>query len=250
MLMNLEVLRKVGLSAGEVTVYQALLALGSSSMNAIQEKTGISRRNIYDILAKLIEKGLATYTLEKGKKTFQLTHPNKITSYVEEKKQALTKIEEEMAPKLPILIKRFQASKSDIRAEVFRGNESIKALLEEALEYKKNYWLGGNCGLDQFFPYWWKHYDEKRIKKKVFWYDLADYGLFLSDYEKKKLFAEKYYELRFLPKDISSPMVIFMFGNKVAQILWSKQSFAFVLESKEVSSSFMNYFKHFWNKAN
>ena len=85
--------------------------------------------------------------------------------------------------------------------------------------------------------------------KKVFWYDLADYGLYLSKYEKEKLYAEQYYELRFLPKDLSSPLVIFIFGNKVTQILWGKQSFAFVLESKEIKESFMKYFKYFWERA-
>ena len=41
-------------------------------------------------------------------------------------------------------------------------------------------------------------------------------------------------------------MVIIIFGNKVAQVLWSKQSFAFVLESAELKESFMKYFHYFW----
>lgn len=41
-------------------------------------------------------------------------------------------------------------------------------------------------------------------------------------------------------------MVIIIFGNKVGQVLWSNQSFAFVLESKEIKESFMKYFKYFW----
>jgi predicted DNA-binding transcriptional regulator len=247
--MELEFLRKIGLTEGEIKVYSAVLELGISSLNKIHEKTAIERRNIYDILNKLIEKGLVSYTIEKGKKTFQITHPNKILGYLEDKKIEIEDVEKEITPKIPNLIKLFEESKTEIRAEVFRGNEAIKALLEEALNYKENFWLGGNCGLDKYFTYWWKHYDEKRIKKKVFWYDLADYGLYLSKYEKEKLYAEQYYELRFLPKDLSSPLVIFIFGNKVTQILWGKQSFAFVLESKEIKESFMKYFKYFWERA-
>ena len=53
--MTLEILRKIGLSEGEIKVYNALLDLGTSSLNQIHEKTGIERRNIYDILNKLIE---------------------------------------------------------------------------------------------------------------------------------------------------------------------------------------------------
>ena len=83
---NLENLKELGLSEGQISVYSAVLELGISTINKIQEKTGIERRNIYDILNKLIEKGLISYTLEKGKRTYQCTHPNKIR---EEIKQTL-----------------------------------------------------------------------------------------------------------------------------------------------------------------
>jgi len=43
-------------------------------------------------------------------------------------------------------------------------------------------------------------------------------------------------------------MVILIFGNKIAQILWSEQSFAFVLESAEIKESFMKYFHYFRKK--
>lgn len=247
--MELEYLKKIGLARGEIKVYSAVLEIGISTLNKIQEKTGIERRNIYDILNKLIKKGLVTYTIEKGKRTYQTTHPNRIIGYLQDQKKQIETTENEIKPHLPQLIKLFEQTKPEIRAEVFRGKEAIKSLLEEALNYKKNYWMGGNCGLDRFFPYWWKHYDERRIKKKVFWYDLADYDLYLSEYEKAKLFKERYYELRFLPKEMSSPMVILIFGNKVAQILWGTQPFAFVLESKEISYSFMKYFNYFWRKS-
>ena len=67
--MDLNQLKELGLSKGQISVYSAVLELGISSLNKIQEKTGIERRNIYDILNKLIEKGLISYTVEKGKRT-------------------------------------------------------------------------------------------------------------------------------------------------------------------------------------
>jgi len=54
--MNLEILRKIGLSEGEIKVYNALLEIGVTSINNIHKKVGVDRRNIYDILNKLIEK--------------------------------------------------------------------------------------------------------------------------------------------------------------------------------------------------
>ncbi|MEK6961170.1 MAG: helix-turn-helix domain-containing protein [Nanoarchaeota archaeon] len=246
--MDLDSLRKVGLSDGEVKVYSAVLESGLASLNNVHEKTGIERRNIYDIINKLVEKGLVAYTVENGKKRFQITHPRKIMDYLEEKKKIIERMEQEIQPQISDLTRIFNSAKGHIRAEVYRGNESIKALLEEGLDHKENYWIGGNKGLDRYFPVWWAHFDKRRINKKVFWYDLADQGLVLSG-AKPGLDDKRFYELRFLPKALASPMVILVFGDKVAQILWSDQSFAFVIESKEISLSFMKYFQYFWDRA-
>jgi len=247
--MDLSYLKSIGLSEGEVKVYSALLEIGISSLHTIQEKTGIDRRNIYDILNKLIEKGLVSYTIEKGKRTYQITHPSKIVDFLDQQKQQIQEHKKVIEEKLPDLLSIFQEKKFNIRAETFRGNEAIKALLTEALEYKHIYFIGGNSGVEQTnLKYWFAHWMEKRAEKKHYFYDLVDYGKKLeginpNDIKKHK---EQYYKYCSLPKNLSSPLVILIFGDKVAQILWSEQSFAFVLESKEIRESFMKYFHHFW----
>jgi sugar-specific transcriptional regulator TrmB len=243
--MKLESMKELGLSQGQISVYQAVLELGMSSLNGIQEKTGIERRNIYDILNKLIEKGLVTYTLEKGRRTYQCTHPNKIKEEITRKQKAL----EELEGNIPNLIDVFNESKPKIRAEVFRGNEAIKALLNEALEFKKTFWIGGNSGVEQYkLRYWFKKWMQRRVEMKRLMYDLVDYGTFLEDFRPEDIAKHKkeFYKYCTLPKELRSPMVILIFGNKVAQILWSDQPFAFVIESKEVKESFMRYFNYFW----
>ncbi len=91
---------------------------------------------------------------------------------------------------------------------------------------------------------------QKRIEKKHVMYDLVDYGKYLSGLKPKNIKKHKkeYYKYCQLPKELNSPMVIIIFGNKVAQVLWKKQSFAFVLESKEIKESFMKYFYYFWKE--
>ena len=99
--MDTSALKTIGLSAGEIKVYNAVLELGISSLQKIHDKVGIDRRNIYDILNKLIEKGLISYTIEKGKKTFQITHPKKNLKKQEEKKQTIEEQEKENIQVLP-----------------------------------------------------------------------------------------------------------------------------------------------------
>jgi len=243
--MKLENMKELGLSQGQISVYRAVLELGISSINRIQEKTGIERRNIYDILNKLIEKGLVSYTIEKGKRTYQCTHPNNIKEEIRRKQSAL----EELESTIPSLIDVFNESRPSIRAEVFRGNESIKALLNEALDFKTTYWIGGNSGIEHFkLRHWFKKWMQRRVEKKRLMYDLVDYGTFLEDLSPEDIqrHKEQLYKYCALPKELRSPMVILIFGNKVAQILWSEQPFAFVIESREVKESFMRYFNYFW----
>ena len=243
--MNLEFLKELDLSDGQIRVYGAVLELGISTLQKIQEKTGIERRNIYDILNKLIEKGLVSYTVEKGKRTYQCTHPQKIYEEIKRKQKVLSQLEQE----IPQMTALFNISKPEIRAEIFRGNEAIKALLDEALEHKASYWIGGNSGIeDTPLKNWFSHWMQKRIEKKHVMYDLVDYGTHLRGLAPKDITKHKkeYYKYCQLPKQLQSPMVIIIFGNKVAQILWKKQSFAFVLESADIKESFMKYFHYFW----
>ncbi len=247
--MDLRELKELNFTSGQIAVYMAVLELGTAGINNIQEKTGLVRRTIYDVLKKLIDKGFISYVNEKKLRKYQCTHPRNLQEAIEQKQKTLN----ELHNKLPQINDLFTYSKPKIKAEVYRGNEAMKALLNEALEYDASYWIGGNCGVEQcseemrlFFKRWTK----KRVELKKFMFDLVDYGTHLEDFKPGDIKNHKknFYKYCSLPKNLQSPMVIIMFGNKVAQVLWSKQSFAFVLESKEVSESFMKYFHYFWKE--
>ncbi|HLD04323.1 MAG TPA: helix-turn-helix domain-containing protein [Candidatus Nanoarchaeia archaeon] len=246
--MNLGNLKELGLSDGQIAVYSATLELGTSTLNSIHEKTGIERRNIYDILNKLIERGFISYTLENGKRTYQCTSPNNIIEEIKRKKTALDTLEKETSQ----ITNMFNLSKPNIRAEVYRGNEALKALLEEILNYKESFWIGGNSSVyNTNLKVWFNHWMARRVEKKHMMYDLVDHGTWLEGLKPGDKTAHKksHYQYCALPKNLASPLIIIIFGNKVTQILWSKQPFAFVLESEEIKESFMKYFHYFWKKA-
>ena len=111
MLMNLPFLTSIGLSQGEAKVYGALLEIGVCSLQSIHEKTAIDRRNIYDIINKLVEKGLVSYTVEKGRKKFQITHPNKLLDFIDCQKDVIKEREGEVRQHLPNLISLFSQKK-------------------------------------------------------------------------------------------------------------------------------------------
>ena len=236
-------LRKIGLSEGEIKVYMALLNLGASPVNKIHEKTGIERRNIYDILNKLIERGLVSYITENKRKSYGISHPNKIIGYIEEKKHDLEKSKQEVSKDIPPLIEKFNSKKAEISAEVYRGEEGIKAVWEDMLSHKRIDWIGSGRYVPRKFPNFFANWNERRTKKKVKMFNLMRYEL---RKETKPLSLEK---LKFLPKEFSvNPTVVCVYGNKVVNFLYGENLFAFLIESKELADNYREYHKYLWNK--
>ncbi len=245
--MELSELRELNFTEGQIKVYTAILELGIASIQKIQEKTALERRAIYDILNKLIEKGFVTYTKENASQKYQCTHPRNLKEAIETKQKTLQNLHQ----KLPQIGDLFNFNRPAIRAEVYRGNEAMKSLLNEALDSDATYWIGGNSGIEtcsQEMQLWFKRWTKKRVELGKFMYDLVDVGTYLEEFKPDDLVTHKKYLYKYcaLPKDLQSPMVIILFEKKVAQVLWSKQSFAFVIESDEIHKSFMKYFHYFW----
>jgi len=240
----IEVLRKIGLSEGEIKVYSALLILGASPVNKIHEKTGIERRNIYDILNKLIERGLINYITDNKKRYFQLSHPNKIIGYIEEKKHNLENTKKEIEKEIPLLIDKFNLKKQKISAEIYRGAEGIKAVWEDMLNYKELYWIGSGRYVPKEFPHFFASWNRRRIKLRVKLFNLLRHEM----RKEVKKFPFEY--MKFLPKEFSGdPTVIAVYGNKVVNFLFGKELFAFSIESKELADNYRLYHKYLWENV-
>lgn len=239
--MEIKELQILGLSQGEIKVYTAILNIGISSMNEIHEKTGLERRTVYDIVNKLIDKGLITYTIEKGKRTYQVAPPNKLKEEINQRKSELEKLQNV----LPSIEDIYKSTKPKINLEVFRGKEGIKSLFEHMLNYKKNYFIGGGYYIMDLLPHYWPQYNERRIKKGVHWYSLS-----LYETKKRKIPETRLLDLKYLPKELSvNPSVVFIFGDKIANVLWGEEWFAFMIESKEIANSYRKYFNYLWKTA-
>ena len=244
--MELTNLTELGLTDGQIRVYSAILELGNPNLNSIHEKTGIERRNIYDILNKLIEKALISYIDDNKSRKYRCTPTSKIMQEIRDKESRLKNLELE----LPSIAKIMESTKSEVNAQIYRGNEGFKNLFEEMLEYKESYWLGGNSfenytAFSESFFAWFENWMHRRLVKKHVMFDLVSHGTNLRGL--KSTTKQAYYHYKQLPKDMYIPIVICIFGDKVAQISWSEK-FAFVMQSKMMKDGFMKYFNYFWKK--
>lgn len=242
--MDLDILRKIGLSEGEVKVYKALLEIGATSINHIHKRVGMDRRNIYDILNKLIERGLVSYTEENGKRNFRISNPDKIISYIDEKKSSLDAIKGEVSKIMPSMQDMFRSKEEELFTEIFKGPEGIKAVWDDMLNYDNIYWIGSGMYVPDRFPAFFEDWDKRRKQRKVGTYHLFRYEK--RPFASKKIFPNR----KFLPKEFSgAPTVTVIYENKVVQFLYGENIFAFVIQSKELAENYKKYHKYLWDKV-
>jgi sugar-specific transcriptional regulator TrmB len=247
--MNLDILKKIGLSDGEVKVYNALLEIGVTSINNIHEKVGIDRRNIYDILNKLIERGLVSYFEKNNKRVFKVSNPDKLLSYIEEKKSSLDEIKNEVNKIMPAMQQVFNSEKKELSAEIFKGPEGMKAVWDDLLNYDAIYWIGSGMYVPLGYPAFWDDWNARRMEKGV-----GSYHLFRDDKReavasRKGFDKNKISNWKFLPPEFSgNPTVTVAYGDKVAQMLLGEQINVFVIQSKELSENYKQYHKFLWDK--
>jgi sugar-specific transcriptional regulator TrmB len=243
--MEFEELKELGLNKGETKVYSTLVSSGAARVNKIHEATGIERRNIYDILNKLIEKGLVSYINENGTRLYNVGTPEKIMNYILEKETKLEEIKKEAETIIPELNKALSARREEIYAEIYRGGEGMKTVFEDSLNYPEIYWIGGGRYMPKMFPTWTANWTRKRIKRKVQVYYLARHELRA---EVPKPYG--YEKMKFLPEEFSkSPIVIGIYGDKVTNYLFGKTIIATVTKSKELAESYKAYHKYLWDNV-
>jgi len=229
-----EILKKTGLTEKESAVYLCLLENKSISAGEISKKTNIHRRNIYDILNRLIEKGFASFIIENNVRIFQAVNPKKILDILEEQKN-------EFEEKLPMLEKIYNTTKELEEIRVFKGRQGLKNIFQDQLEDNKEILIiGATNKAWEILPFYFKWYDKTRLKKKI-----RIKAIFDENPRKKIKFAD----IRFFPQKYRNPLAINIYKNKVSLILWKKEPLAIVIKNKEIYESYKKYFEFNWKKA-
>ncbi len=138
--MYAEIFQEVGLTPNEAKVYQTLIEIGESSAGEISVKGKIHRRNVYDTINRLIEKGLVFQILTKGENIYQAVDPAKFLEIIKEKENRFKKI-------LPELQQQFLAKPSYQEAYLYRGVEGFKNYLRDILRLQQDVYFIGAKGL-------------------------------------------------------------------------------------------------------
>ncbi len=242
--MNEKIFSDLGLTKNETKVYLTLLKTGSSLAGEITESSGVHRRNVYDVVERLIEKGLVSYVVTDNKKWFTPVNPKRFLDLIEEKKQALDDEKKEFAKMIPQLTSMAKMQKKQ-EVKFFKGVEGLKTVYEDILAAGKNYYgFGPGDEVEDVLKHYFKHFIEKRrhksIHKKMI-YPLSAKGKY---YTKTPLT-----DVRYIPDKYISHAALRIYDDKAVIILFSEMPLAIQIKNKEIADGYKKYFEMMWNAA-
>jgi HTH-type transcriptional regulator, sugar sensing transcriptional regulator len=240
-----QVLDKIGLTNGEIKVYLALLELGDTTTGKIISHSKLSSGKIYEILDRLIEKGLATYIIKEKTKYFQATNPKKILEYHESRKQDLQKQEKEIKSVLPSIIERYEATREESETIVYKGVQGLKTVLFDTLDSlnKEDEWLamGVRANRPENVTIVWKQWLIERIKRKI------NSKMIVANKDSYEAWKKtKLTEFRLLPLISSAPFTVS--GDTVLIYNWEDISVV-KIKNRAIADSFREFYMSLWKTA-
>jgi len=249
--MDIEPLKKAGLTEGEIKVYFTLLEIGLSSIGPILDKSRVTKSIIYRILERLIEKGLVSHIIKEKTKYFQAAQPDKLLDYVDEIKIDLDQNKEKIAALIPQLLLRQKSSKKS-EATIYEGFRGIMSVHDKRFEKLKEgdeyFFFGLPAKQPEYYHSYWQKDHKKREKLGIKCRMLYNKKVDSSVLKNRNSF--KLCDARRMPIDVNTPAWVLGYRDvTVIGLPLIDNAFAFEIINQEVADSFRNYFEWFWQKS-
>ena len=245
--MDIKILETAGFTNGEVRVYLSLLELGETTTGGIIKKSKITGSKVYEILDKLIEKGLVSYIIKEKTKYFQAASPKRLLDYIGKKEKEISQQRVEIEALLPSL-ESIQKAKQKIQSsQIFEGYEGIKTvfnLILESLQPNEEYFafsIGDELNNNNVMLFL-QNYHAKRIRKKI-------KVKIIATANEKHLFKNllKLKDLQIKYHSNLVPLGVFIFKDYVATFTFKEKPTAFLIKSEQIANSYKDFFINLWN---
>lgn len=242
--MNTTLFQNLGLSLNEAQIYDALITYGGSSVSTISLRSKVHRRNAYDVLQRLVEKGLAYEVFGQKETIYEPVDPEKLMEFVKEKEMELEKA-------MPKLLKTYQSKKSVQRAYMYKGIEGVKNYLRMALKSGEDVYSLGAKGawFDERLKTFNEWFIKEGKKKKIKYFHIFDHEVKKELSWLPKAVGKPY---KFLPKDFSTNSCFDIFGDHVVTFTGlnlgrlDDDVTIFVMTSPELAEGYRTWWKMVW----
>ena len=248
--MDTRPLEEIGLTKGEIAVYLSLLEVGSSTVGPIIDKAKVSSSKIYDILERLIDKGLVSYVIKENRKYFKAANPRRILEYLKEKEQNIKYQEKNIEQILPSLLQKQKLIEKKQEINIYEGIKGVKTAHEKTLhELKKGeefYFMGVSILSTEKFKGYWQEYHKRREKAGIATKVLFNRNVSRKELDNRNKF--KFCKAKYMPFEFNTPSWIEVFKETTIIGVPSEQPIALEIKNKEVAESFKSYFEGLWSQ--
>jgi len=249
--MNIEPLRELGLTEGEIKVYLALTKLGETTSGPIVDESGVSVSKVYTILDRLAKKGLVSNIVKEKTKHFTPADPSRLLVYLQEKEADLQKQEEKLKKLIPMLKLEKNTAITSETAQVYEGMKGIQTARERTMEIMKKgdqMWVIGiaKTPYTGFMTPYFREYHKRRSKRGIKCRYL--YNEYAKDYGEisKKIPLSK---VRYMPKGKVTHSWVEIYADTVTIGINKGKSFSIVIQNQEVANSFKVYAEMLWKTS-
>ncbi|MBT4604735.1 hypothetical protein HOC01_03785 [archaeon] len=251
--MAIRELKKLGLTPGEIKVYESLINFGESTKTKLAKRSEVSPSKIYDIANRLIRKGIVTAVKKQGVMHFKAANPKRLGDFVKNKEQEIKGQKDIVDKILPSLLAKYQQNKEDVDIDVYYGWDGLKTAflhLENSAKKKDTSDVfGASVGLapKQGDIFWKQH--QLRVEKLGYKVRI----IFNEDLKKNRKQRYEYYvehplhEIRYLHQKTLTEFYVY---NEAVLILISLETpIGIMVKSKETVKSFRQFFQTLWKQA-
>ena len=241
-------LKEIGLTNSEAKVYLALLKIGLASKTRIIANARIASSKIYEVLDKLMDKGLVSMIIKNNVRNYEAAPVRRIKDFIQEKKEKLQKEEDIISNIIPLLT-NLKEEGAQTTAEIFRGWKGIEnvyaTLIEKMKTGEEAYILGASRGTDSertknFFLKYSRITKAKRISTKIIFNENSRRYIEEMEKELKIRFNKK-----FLQKNTCVEIAIA--NENTGIVILKEEPIVILIKDKETADSFVVYFKELWN---
>lgn len=246
-----DIFKALGLTDEETQIYILLLESCPLTAGVIARKLGKPRASVYGFLKRLQEKEVVTASSADEVSTFLAEPPEKINHIFQQKIEDLQNKQKLYKDLLPRLDKILPSKFLTPKFQLHNGATGLEQLMRDTLLYKnistQSFWPIKNM-IDILSEDFFRYLHKERIKNNVYHRAIwpASQAIDVKRYPFLGVGAEFKREIRVAPPEIDFSMGYWIYRNKVIFISSRKESFGFVIESRELADMMLSQYELIW----
>lgn len=239
-----KLLKSLGFSESEATIYLTSLEMGAASVQDLAKRARVSRVTTYAVIEELTTQGLMS-SLEKGKKKLYVAEsPDRVLSFVQSRVKDMEATLHEVEGSLHELKLAQRGEKPVVK--LFEGPEALKAIRDDVLRMRPKQ-LDEFGNLDEirrlYPPEMHKDFFDElgRIRPRV-------RAVFLSKDRPPTIRDPENEQVIVLPHDKFDFFGdVFVYGNKIAFSTFRGKQISVLIESADLATTMRAFFEFLWH---